>query len=201
MPDSPTGTATDLDVHLPAMAAGDEEAFAAWLAGGERRVRLSLRAFAARVDTEAVLQETLLRVWQVAPRFKPDGRPDALLRLAIRIGRNLAVSDLRRARLDPVAIDERETTAAAGLDGAPPPDRAGDPFLRQAITECHGRLPAKPARALGARLESSGNERDVMLAERVGMRPNTFLQNITRARRLIAECLRRRGIDLALELA
>ena len=40
-----------------------------------------------------------------------------------------------------------------------------------------------------------------MLAERVGMRPNTFLQNITRARRLIAECLRRRGIDLALELA
>ena len=34
------------------------------------------------------------RVWQVAPRFKPDGRPDALLRLAIRIGRNLAVSEL-----------------------------------------------------------------------------------------------------------
>jgi hypothetical protein len=33
------------------------------------------------------------------------------------------------------------------------------------------------------------------------MRPKTFLQNITRARRLIAECLRRRGIDLVTEMA
>jgi DNA-directed RNA polymerase specialized sigma24 family protein len=191
---------TDLDVHLPAIAAGDAEAFAAWLAGGERRVRLSLRSFATHVDTEALLQETLLRVWQVAPRVKPDGRPDALLRLAVRTGRNLAVSELRRARLQPVEIDELER-AAATLEGGPPPDRAGDPFLRQAIVDCHGRLPARPARALDARLESAGSERDVVLADRVGMRPNTFLQNITRARRLIAECLRRRGIDLATELA
>jgi hypothetical protein len=33
------------------------------------------------------------------------------------------------------------------------------------------------------------------------MRLNTFLQNIVRARRLLADCLRRRGIDLAVELA
>ena len=191
---------TDLDVHLPGIAAGGEEAFTAWLAGGERRVRLTLRSFAHRVDTEAVLQETILRVWQVAPRVRSDGRPDALLRLAIRIGRNLAVSELRRARLDPVEIDELER-AAATLEGAPAPDRIGDPFLRQAIVECHHRLPAKPARALDARLESEGSERDAVLAERVGMRLNTFLQNITRARRLIAECLRSRGIDLATELA
>jgi hypothetical protein len=32
-------------------------------------------------------------------------------------------------------------------------------------------------------------------------RLNTFLQNIVRARRLLAECLRKRGIDLALELS
>lgn len=200
MPDSRTGAVEDLDAHLPAIVAGDQDAFAAWLAGGERRVRLSFRTFAARVDTEAVLQETLLRVWQVASRFQPDGRPDSLLRLAIRIGRNLAVSELRRARLDPVTLDELEKAATA-METAPPPDRAGDPLLRQAIVECHGRLPAKPGRALGARLQSAGSERDPILAERVGMKPNTFLQNITRARRLIAECLRRRGIDLALELA
>jgi hypothetical protein len=40
-----------------------------------------------------------------------------------------------------------------------------------------------------------------VLAERVRMRPNTFLQNVTRARRLLADCLRRRGVDLALELS
>ncbi len=191
---------TDTDAHLPAIAAGDEKAFAVWLAGAERRVRLSLRAFAARVDSEAVLQETLLRVWQVAPRFKPDGRPDALLRLAIRTGRNLAVSELRRTRLVPVEIDGLERAAAA-LEGVPPPDRTGDPLLRRVIIECRGRLPAKPARALEARLESAGSERDAVLAERIGMRRNTFLQNITRARRLLKECFRRHGVDLLAELA
>jgi RNA polymerase sigma-70 factor (ECF subfamily) len=191
---------TDTDAHLPAIAAGDGEAFAAWLARAERRVRSSLRAFGAHVDTEAVLQETLLRVWQVAPRVVPDGRPDALLRLAIRTARNLAVSELRRARLLPVEIDELERAASA-LDRTPPPDRAGDPLLWRVIAGCRGRLPARPARALEARLESAGGEPDAVLAARVGMRPNTFLQNITRARRLLRECLRRHGVDVLAELA
>jgi DNA-directed RNA polymerase specialized sigma24 family protein len=120
------------------------------------------------VDTEAVLQETLLCVWQVA-RVKGDGRPDALLRVAIRMARNLAVSELRRARLLPVEVAELERAAAA-LEAEPPPDRAGDPFVRQAIAECHGRLPTRPALALRARLDSSGSEHDAILAERVGMR-------------------------------
>jgi RNA polymerase sigma-70 factor (ECF subfamily) len=191
---------TDLDLHLPSIAAGDAEAFAAWLAGGERRVRESLRTFASRVDTEAVLQETLLRVWQLAPRVVSDGAPDPLLRLAIRIGRNLAVSELRRARLLPMEVEalEREVTA---FETAPPPDRAGDPILRRVIEECRARLAGKPALALGARLDSAGAERDEVLARRLGMRPNTFLQNVTRARRFLEECLRRRGVDLALERA
>jgi hypothetical protein len=33
------------------------------------------------------------------------------------------------------------------------------------------------------------------------MTTNTFLQNITRARKLLAECLQRAGIDLSLEMA
>ena len=32
------------------------------------------------------------------------------------------------------------------------------------------------------------------------MRKNTFLQNFGRARRLLADCLRQRGIDLKTEL-
>jgi RNA polymerase sigma-70 factor (ECF subfamily) len=38
------------------------------------------------------------------------------------------------------------------------------------------------------------------LAERLGMRLNTFLQNVTRARKLLVECLERRHVDLTLEL-
>jgi RNA polymerase sigma-70 factor (ECF subfamily) len=181
---------SDADDQLAGIVAGDADAFARWLAGAEWRLRASLRSFAERVDTEAVLQETLLRVWQVAPRFRPDGRPDGLLRLAIRIARNLAVSELRRDRLEP-----------AELEAAPPPDRPGDPLLRRAIEECRARLPRQPGLALGARLESGGTEPDELLATRLGMRRNTFLQNIARARRLLAECLRRRGVDPIGELA
>lgn len=96
----------DLDTHLSAIVAGDADAFGRWVAGAEPRVRGSLASFAAVVDTEAVVQETLLRIWQVAPRFRPDGRPDGLVRLAVRIARNLAVSEVRRARVAPAEADE-----------------------------------------------------------------------------------------------
>ena len=86
----------DLDTHLSAIALGDAGAFGRWLAGAEPRLRDSLRPFAARVDTEALLQETLLRAWQVAPRHAPDGRPNSLLRLSMRIARNLCIDNARR---------------------------------------------------------------------------------------------------------
>ena len=184
----------DLDAHVFAIAAGDPDAFEVWAAGAEARLRDSLSSFAATVDVEAMVQETLLRVWQVAPRFQDDGQPNGLLRLAIRIARNLAVSDLRRrgrvtregdqelARLlDAVAMDENPS--------------GPDPLLRRLIQACFGELPAKPRSALEARLESGGVEPDAQLAETLGMRLNTFLQNVTRARRALAECLRRGGFD------
>ncbi|HZJ63730.1 MAG TPA: hypothetical protein VFD36_09475, partial [Kofleriaceae bacterium] len=127
----------DLDVHLAAIVAGDTRAFGSWMAGAEPRVRDSLRSFAQVLDVEAVLQETLLRVWQVAPRFVPDGRADSLVRLAVRIGRNLAVSEVRRTRATPVADDDLERVLAAAE--AP---RAPDPMLRRAIGECRDKLPA-----------------------------------------------------------
>ena len=190
----------DLDAFFPAIRAGDTVAFGRWLAGAEGTMRLSLRSFAAQVDTEAVLQESLLRVWQVAPRFVPDGRANGLLRLGIRIARNLAISEKRRvycARIestgDDAAFDEAATLADAELS-------APDPMLRAAIAECRASLPEKPALALEARLASSGAEPDETLAARLAMRTNTFLQNFTRARKLLAECLQKRGIDLATEL-
>jgi DNA-directed RNA polymerase specialized sigma24 family protein len=185
----------DLDEHLAAIQAGDADAFERWVAAAEATVRLALRSFAARVDTEAVLQETLLRVWQVAPRFVPDGRPNALVRLAVRTARNLAISDVRRAS-GPVRRDGDPAVETVTVTVAAP-----DPLLRRAIEECRAELPARPAQALAARLGSGGVEADEVLAGRLAMRLNTFLQNVTRARRLLADCLRRRGIDLATELA
>jgi RNA polymerase sigma-70 factor (ECF subfamily) len=190
----------DLDTHLSAIAAGDAVSFGRWLAGAEAPIRQSLRPFAARVDTEAVLQEALLRVWQVAPRHTPDGRPNSLLRLGLRIARNLAIDEIRRARTAP-ADDEALERALAAAEPASPEARGGpDPLLRRVIEECRRLLPGKPAEALGARIEACGAEPDETLAERLGMRLNTFLQNFGRARKLLAECLAKHKVDLDAEL-
>ncbi len=189
---------TDLDVHLQAITLGDAGAFGRWLAGAEPPLRQSLRTFAARVDTEAVLQEALLRTWQVAPRHAPDGRPNSLLRLALRIARNLAIDEVRRARTAPTEDDALEQALAAA---EPTFVRAGpDPLLRRVIDECRRLLPGKPAEALSARLATGGAEPDETLAERLGMRLNTFLQNFGRARKLLAECLAKHKVDLDAEL-
>ena len=127
----------DLDEYAAAIGAGDLDAFGRWVAGAEPVVRGSLRSFAARVDAEAVVQETLFRVWQVARRFVADDRPNGLVRLALRIARNLALDEMRRLRTmpaDPATIArlggrsrrrpvqpvEPDPRAASGDRGLPP---------------------------------------------------------------------------------
>ncbi|HVV82891.1 MAG TPA: hypothetical protein VHE35_07410, partial [Kofleriaceae bacterium] len=129
--------------------------------------------------------------------FVADGRPNGLVRLAVRIARNLAVSEARRMRATPSEPDELESALAAG---APPP-AAPDPHLRAAIVDCRDKLPPRPREALDARLADGGGRDDDTLAAALGMRLNTFLQNVTRARKLLADCLGARGIVLDQELA
>jgi DNA-directed RNA polymerase specialized sigma24 family protein len=178
--------AADERTLLPLIAAGDSDAFGQWVAGAEHSLRLSLRKYAAACDTEAVLQEALLRVWQVAPRFQPDGAPNPLLRFAVVAARNVALSELRKTA-HPV-IDEHvpEVAVTAALP---------DPLLRAALVECRDNLPKQPRLALETRLESQGGDDDHTLAARVGMKLNTFLQNFTRARKLLLECLKKRGVE------
>jgi RNA polymerase sigma-70 factor (ECF subfamily) len=182
----------DLDALLPAIVAGDADAFGRFVAGAEARVRDSIASFAAAVDLEAVVQECMLRIWQGAARFMPDGRPHGLVRLAIRIARNLAVSETRRHR--------PELLPDAALPEPAIEPQAPDPILREVIARCRERLPPQPAAALQARLDGPWRA-DAELALALGMRANTFLQNFTRARRLLARCLADHGVDVATELA
>ncbi|MCL2777622.1 MAG: hypothetical protein FWD73_06425 [Polyangiaceae bacterium] len=185
----------DLDYYLSDIAAGDARAFGDWVARAELELRDSLRSFATAVDVEAVLQEALLRVWQVAPRVTPDGKPNALLRLAVRIARNEALSEARRLRtvhLEPEALEQALLKA---INVQP----TSDPLLRKRIEECLEKLPPQPSAALAQRLKDGGAEPDAVLATRVGMQPNTFLQNVTRARKLMIDCLKKSGVDLEVE--
>lgn len=184
----------DIDSYTEAIIAGDTTAFGHFMAMAEGTVRDSLRSFAGRVDTESVLQETFLRIWQIAPRFENDGKPNGLLRLALRIARNLAISETRRLRTGKGYADDlyhRVQSLQQGQGPTPP-----DPMLRRVIDGCRARLPKKPAQALAQRLASAGGLADSALAARVGMTKNTFLQNFTRARKFLAQCLRDSGIDL-----
>jgi DNA-directed RNA polymerase specialized sigma24 family protein len=184
------------DEQLARISAGDAAAFAAWASSAEAPLRRALRPFAALCDTEAVLQEALLRVWQVAPRFVHDGRPNALLRFAVTATRNVAFSELRK--VTPTATEVEALHRALDAQGAVAPTTP-DPLLRATIARCREKLPSQPARALAGRLEGVGDDR--ALAERAGMSLNTFLQNVTRARRFLADCLARAGVNLDVELS
>jgi RNA polymerase sigma-70 factor (ECF subfamily) len=186
-------TAQDRDALLPAIAAGDVQAFAVWLRHGEPRIRLSLKRFARAVDTEAVLQETLLRLWQVAPRVSLDDKGDALARLGVQIAHNLAVDHVRRDRR--LAQQQRQELLALQAEPASTTSES-DPLLQQQVRECVERLPKQPAAALLSRIENQGGDADETLAARLGMQLNTFLKNFGRARQLLLECLHGRGVVL-----
>ena len=183
---------SDLDAHLPGIVAGDLTAFTQWVVGAEPRLRLSLSRFAESADTEAVVQETLLRIWQVASRVTPDGQGDSLLRYAIRMSRNLAIDQLRARR---AALPGDEAVARLADADVPPPCPP-DPLLRRTLEVCRHKLPRKPGLALTARLSSQGEQADSDLAEALGMRLNTFLQNVGRARKLLLACLAKAGVVL-----
>ena len=175
------------------ITSGDYSSFAKWMARTEEPIRSSLRRFASCVDVEGVVQETFLRVWTSARLVDGDGKPNLLLRYGLRIARNLAVSEARRRRM-------LDLDAAQAPEPTVEPPSVPDPSVAGAVHACREKLPQQPRAAIDARIQSEGLVRDEELAARVGMRTNTFLQNVTRARKLLAECLRLRGIDLALEM-
>ncbi len=177
----------DLDQHWPAIARADADAFARFLAAAELPLRRSLLGFARGVDVEAIVQEALLRIWQVAARYQPDGRDNGLYRLAVRIARNLALDEVKRCQRANLLED------AAAMAAEPSVEIAVDPIFRKVIAGCVEALPPRPAQALRARLDDGGIEADATLASSCQMSIGTFLQNITRARRLLAECLQQRA--------
>lgn len=185
------GSAEDAQ-RLARITAGDAHAFASWLAEMEPALRASLRRFAAVADVEAVVQETFLRVWHGRGAIEPHPKGRTLERLAFTIGRRLAIDEARRAG--------REREVAALVETELPMserDTSPDPHLRAWIERCRSRLPKKPFAALQARIEAAGARRDRELAAELGMQENTFLQNLSRARKLLTACLEKAGIALS----
>lgn len=167
------------------------EGFARWMSLVERPLRASLRRYARAVDVESVLQEALLRMWITARDPERSFAGDnASLRFALRVARNVALEEVRRARHEHlVAMEDLDPSQEPAADPAP----VRDPGLLRAIKDCVERLTGKPRAALLTRLAHGHQMADRDLAATLGMAVNTFLQNIVRARRSVAECLERKG--------
>ena len=186
---------TETDALFARVRAGDREAFAEWAGRIEHPVRASLRPFARGADLEVVLQETLLRMWLLATR---SGRElvgeNASLRMALAVARNVAREELRRARRgSPVPLEGLENAPELAVDPAPEPD----PGLARAIRECFERLPVRLRSALLKRIAEGAFRSDRELAAELDLKLNTFLQHVVRARRSLAECLGRKGVELS----
>ncbi len=181
-----------LDAAFRLAQTGDRDAFAEWMGMVEMPLRRSLGRFARAVDVEVVVQETLLRMWLAArdPERLLAGQ-GASLKFAFKVGRNVALEEMRRSRQDRLV----DLSALDGLpEGRVDPDPP-DPALARAIQDCVRQLPKQPHNALLARV-NSGPRADREIAAALRMKLNTFLQNIVRARRLLANCLEKRGVRL-----
>lgn len=181
---------TLLDDLFRRTQSGEVDAFSGWVRRVEPELRRRLRPFARVADIEAVIQESLLRMWKLAPTLELTGE-NASLRYLATIAKNLAVHEARRWGAE-VPLVDREGEA---FEIPAPPEPSADHGLRAAILDCLERLSGAPARALGMRLES-GERSDRELAGRLRMKLNTFLQNVVRARRSVADCLDGKGIRL-----
>ena len=182
---------TEIDELWDQVRLGDERAFGDWMGRVERPIHRMLRPFAPAVDTESVVQETLVRMWHLSqhPKRKLEG-DNASLRFAFGMARNLArnlARKYRREHLLPTS-DSTDDESPVVEDVRP------DPFLRWIIEKCLAALVGPLRRALGVRLED-GHRPAPELARSVRMTVNTFHQNVARARKSVAECLRKHGVD------
>ena len=171
---------------------GNPEAFAEWMGMAKIPLCRSLRRFARAVDVEVVVQETLLRMWLLAndPQWVLEEN-NASLKFAFRVARNVALEEIRRFRQDRfVNVDTLDSLPEGCVEPELP-----DPALGRAINDCIERLPKQPRRVLSARMRD-GWLPDREIAGGLRMKVNTFLQNIVRARKLLADCLERRGVRL-----
>ena len=190
----PVEPVIDAEALFAAARGSDHAAFADWMGRVERPIQSSLRPFARVVDLEVVMQETFARMWVVAcdPGRVLEG-PNAALRFAIGVARNVAREEVRRARLGRVVSLE-------ALADPPEPqvfdDPPADPGLMRIIQACLDALPRRPREAILARIAQGHVAHDRSLADGLQMSVNAFLQNIVRARSLLARCLRGRGVTV-----
>jgi RNA polymerase sigma-70 factor (ECF subfamily) len=156
------------DALMSASGRGDAGAFRALVDRWAPRVHAFLaRALSNRADADELTQETFVRAWRAAPRYKPDGRFAAWL---FRIAGNLARQELRRRRVRGWFLGAPAVDVDAVLASLPAPrwfDADGplrDAETRAALARALSMLPDRQRMALLLRHLEGLSVRDVAAA-------------------------------------
>ena len=138
---------------LLAYAAGDPQAASVLSrALGPRAYAQAYRMLADAAEAEDVAQEALIRLWKIAPEWRPgEAKVSTWL---YRVVANLAVDRLRRRRREAPL----EAAGEPAAPGATPVERLQDGARAQALSEALAALPDRQAQAVALRhLEGLGN--------------------------------------------
>ena len=175
----------DLEAELARIGLGDRAAFAAlYDATSAKLFGICLRILNDRGRAEDALQETFVKVWHSAGRYRPGGaRPMTWL---ITIARNAAIDMARRRREQSGGDELADGLAAPG----PGPETAA--MVRaeaERIVACLGELPSDRRSAVrGAYLGGQSYE-DLALVHGVPL--NTMRSWLRRALIALRECMSR----------
>ena len=170
------------------MAAGDERALAEIVRRHGPRLRAILCRFTGGpVAADDILQETFIRAWRGAARWRADGPPYAayLTRVAV----NRAIDGERRSRLRRFfGIAEAEDVADPALSAE------GTLAARDEIASVAADIRALPARQRAAILLAAGGEHSTAeIAAMMGLSAGAAEQLLVRARKTLRAGLRRRA--------
>jgi RNA polymerase sigma-70 factor (ECF subfamily) len=179
------------DALLLARYAGGDQAAARTLTfrHAPRVLALARRMLGDAAEAEDVAQETLLRMWRVAPDWRDEARLSTWL---YRVASNLCVDRLRRRRdQGPEAVDDLPDGASTPLEGLETRDRA------EALTAALARLPERQRLAVVLRhIEERSN---IEIAEVLGLSVDAVESLLARARRTLARLLLPRRAELGFE--
>lgn len=179
------GDDVDLEGELARIAMGDRAAFGTlYDATSAKLFAICLRILRDRARAEDALQETFVKVWHNAGRYRPGGaRPMTWL---ITIARNAAIDMARKRREQAGGDDLAETIAAPG------PGPEAEAVVRGEATRivaCMGELPEdRRAAVRGAYLGGQSYED---LARVHGVPLNTMRSWLRRALIALRECMGR----------
>ncbi|MFQ5600489.1 MAG: RNA polymerase sigma factor [Candidatus Krumholzibacteriia bacterium] len=198
-----------MEHRLPFHELEDDELVVATAQGEARALRVLVerwsprvlaflaRALGSRSDAEDLAQETFLRLYRAAPRYRAEGRFSAWL---FRIAGNLARQEIRKRKVRGFFLGGRQPDEQELLDSLPAPrhfDAAGplhDAETRAALSRAIARLPERQRLAVLLRYFEEMRVRDI--AEVLGTSVHAAESLLARGTRRLRRELRAQIPDL-----